>query len=766
WPYRDWVINAMNADLSFDQFTIEQLAGDLIPNATLQQKIATGFHRLTTCNVEAGVDPEENRVNQIVDRVNTTGTVWLGTTFECMQCHNHKYDPFTQREYYEIFAFFNNTPLEVKNSGNDITYEFFGPKMDLPLSKEKEAQAKLIKAEIIALENQLANLRKQLLIGFDEWRIALRAKQTAPEQWVPLTVISFQSKGGAKHQILRDQSVLLTGKNPDKDYYELVVETDLPQVNGFKFETLCHPSLPNNGPGRHLEGGRANFVVHEIVAKDLGQGGQPVKLIEPIADFSQKNFSVAGLVDGNPETGWAIAPKFGVDHWFSVLTETKIRNSKGKTTIQFSFDQHYGNGRNIGRLRVLALVGERRQGDLPKALRQLLEKPSVNAQQQAKLEEFYLAGRPEFSEISKRVGDARKKLKLITPTTTLVMVESEKRMTNVFKRGNFLDRGEAVTTGTPAALHSWEKKPGQNRLDFAKWIVDSNNPLTARVVVNRWWAEIFGQGIVVTGEDFGRQGEPPTHPKLLDWLAVELVESGWSKKALLKSIVMSSTYRQSSSVDRVNYLKDPKNRFLSRGPRFRMSAEAIRDHFLVVSGNFSSRMGGPPVYPPQPDGIWRHVGRNAPKYNTSKGTDRYRRGIYIFWRRSAPYPSFVNFDAPDRAACVVNRGITNTPLQALTLLNDQALSELHLSLAEKLQVSKLPLRDRLADVFTSCTMREPTAVEIGFLESLWNSRLQVYRQDPGKANAVVGNRPEAVSIAAWLSIVQVLFNLDESITKD
>lgn len=566
WPYRDWVIAAINADMPFDQFTIEQLAGDLLPNATVAQKIATGFHRLTTCNVEAGVDPEENRVNQIFDRINTTGTVWFGTTFECMQCHNHKYDPFTQREYYQMFAFFNQTPIEVKNSGNDIQYEFHGPAMDLPMT-QKEQQ-----------------LRQSIGI----------------------------------------------------------------ELERLKTEQQCRES-------------------HQAAAFEA---------------------------------------------WLKQEHDQSPPKQRQKLKVQF--------------------------------LRQI----------------------PEYREAEALIKQLQTQWESLQPKSTLVMIDSEQRETAVFKRGNFLDRGEMVQPGTPRILHHDEDNPLETRLDFARWVVDRENPLTARVVINRWWQEIFGRGIVATSEDFGTQGEPPSHPELLDYLAIEFMESGWSRKRLIKQIVLSRTYRQSSRFDEQKQETDPRNIYLARGPRFRMPAEMLRDHLLTVSGNLGSWMGGPPVYPPQPAGIWRHVGRNAPKYETSSGTDRFRRGIYVFWRRSAPYPSFVNFDAPDRASCVVQRPRTNTPLQALTLLNDEAFFELATEFARDLDARPGDLPDKIAEAFQACTMRQPDDREADSLTEFFNQRLEYYRSHPEKAEAVSGQKVRAAEQAAWINVVQILFNLDETISKD
>ena len=540
WPYRDWVINAMNADMPFDQFTIEQLAGDLLPNATVDQKIATGFHRLTTCNVEAGVDPEENRTNQIIDRVNTTGTVWLGTSIECMQCHEHKYDPFSQKEYYQLFAFFNNTPLEVE--GNGVTYNFTGPKMDLPLSAEQQAKRE-------KLQTQIADLNKQLNNTIDARKI-----------------------------------------------------------------------------------------------------------------------------------------------------------------------------------------------------------------DQAKWE--------------KQVAAAQKQLDAVKPTTTLVMIEQNKpRMTTVFKRGDFLNKGQHVKPNTPRVLHASTDEMAPNRLGFARWLMDTDNPLVGRVTINRWWAEMFGKGIVSTIEDFGTQGEAPTHPRVLDYLARQFADNGWSMKRVHHTIVTSAMYQQSSNLSDELRTRDPNNNLYARGPRFRLSAEIIRDNALAISGLFSPTMSGPPIYPPQPDGLWRHVGRNAPKYMTSTGNNRFRRGIYVVWQRSAPYPSFTNFDAPDRASCVVNRPRTNTATQALTLLNDPACIEMAGNFAARMAAdqSNLTIREKVQYGFRMAVSRAPNASEVEHLEEVYMREHERFRTSLNSAKQLLGtlSRPkiDASEHAAWLFIANILLNLDESITK-
>ncbi|WP_298866806.1 DUF1553 domain-containing protein [uncultured Gimesia sp.] len=599
WLYRDWVINSLNQDLPFDQFSIQQIAGDLLPQPTIDQKIATGFHRCTTCNVEAGVDPEENRVNQIFDRVNTTGLVWLGTTFECAQCHNHKYDPFSQQDYYQIFAFFNNTPLEVKQLGKSVTFDFTGANFSLPLkAKEKKTREELT-SQKVAVQKKMKTREKELQKGFPQWE--------------------------------------------------------------------------------------------ETMLAMLENSEESAKVPAPIQKI--------------------------------LRTKTKKRTDKQS-----------------------------------KQLTSLQQKQD-----------------PSYADLQKEQNRILKELKALEPDTTLVMVEMDQpRMNNIFKRGDFLNKGASVKPQTPDALHPLKTQGQPNRLSFAKWLVAKENPLVARVTVNRWWAQFFGHGIVATLEDFGSQGDAPTHPELLDWLAVDFMEHNWSMKHIHKTIVMSATYQQSSKVTPELLEADPYNQLYTRGPRLRLSAESIRDNALAISGLLSTKMGGPPVYPPQPKGLWRHVGRNAPKYLTSTSEDRYRRGVYVIWRRSAPYPSFTNFDAPDRGACVINRSRTNTPLQALTLLNDPAYIEIAIGLARRLATTEQPAnltdRDRVAYAFRLCLARKPKTEEVNHLTKVFQQELKYFQDHPQAAQKLISaeHRPEGVGasrMAAWLYIANILLNLDETITK-
>ncbi len=532
WAYRDWVIDAFNRDLPFDQFTIEQLAGDMLPGATLHQKIATGFHRNTMTNTEGGTDDEEFRVAAIVDRVNTTAEVWLGLTLACAQCHNHKFDPFSQKEYYQLFAFLNSTA----DPGRSVA-----------------------------------------------------------------------------------------------------------------------PSIPVSGDAFTLRRGLAQDEIAHFAAL-LNQPAFPLRA------------HILGPVQAR-------------------LAELRKDSAPGRAT------------------------------------------------------------------------------------TTLVLQELPKpRPTHLMIRGNHKKPGEAVSAAVPTKLHPLRQNMPANRLGFAKWLVDADNPLVGRVAMNRLWGRVFGKGLVETGEDFGLQGELPTHPELLDWLALELIEQKWSLKAMHRLIVTSATYRQSSRVTKEKHDRDPFNRLLARGPRFRLSAESVRDNALAISGLLERKFGGPSVFPYQPEGVWFNP-YSSDKWVTSAGGDQYRRGLYTFWRRTAPYAAFMAFDAPSREITCERRPRTNTPLQALATLNDRTFVQPAAALARRMMMAAQTERDRTLLGFRLCVARTPRDVEVELLLTLYRDNLAKYRAKPAAAKemAMSGlDLPQGMDVAelaAWTVVANVLLNLDETITK-
>lgn len=734
WGYRDWVVEALNADMPFDQFTIEQVAGDLLPDAKPSQIIATGFHRCTPTNVEAGTEPEESRINQVIDRVNTTGAVWLGTTLECAQCHNHKYDPISQRDYYSLLAYFNNTENETARTDAKVpgSIKFNG----VPFTMRADAQA----TQLAVLAAQMKELDARMAAHQEK---ASGATVTAVKgQRQTLRPSLLNSDAGADYEIQPDHSVLFSGEVPDGETCTL--EADLPagQITGILIEALTDPSLPGDGPGRGAKG-RPNFVLQQVEAAFLPAAKEPaqrLKFGQAFASFSQKNLPVDGLLEDNPKTGWAIGPMFSKPHWAALALNQPLQADAG-AKLSLKLVQHFGGGRIIGRLRVSAILGD---------VASCLPETYTETEATDKPADLALAAMRRQKNALQRQIDALK------PATTEVMKElPQPRMTAIFKRGVYTDPADPVTAGTPAIFDSQAKGP-PNRLTLAQWLVNRDNPLTARVTVNRWWNELFGRGLVATAEDFGIKGAAPTHPELLDWLAVEFMDRGWSMKALLKKIVTSATYRQSSSVyEGLSVARgaphpaaglDPDNALLWHGARQRMDAEMIRDNALSIAGLLDLRKGGAPIRPPQPDGLWAKVGGQQYKYEVSTGGEQHRRGLYVVLKRGAPYPSFANFDASARMACVVRRSRSNTPLQALTLLNDPVYVEATRAFAKRISAA-MPAADlntRLGHAVRLALAREAKPAELKVLHSLFDSQS---KSDP------------------WYAIAAALLNLDETITK-
>jgi hypothetical protein len=829
WPYRDWVINALNANIPFDEFTIEQIAGDLLPNATLDQKIATGFNRCTPINVEAGSDQEESRVNQILDRVNTVGTVWLGSTIQCCQCHNHKYDPFTQKDYYQLFAFFNNTPQESKfaNPNTTIALRFNGPYLKLPNAKV-EKQRDAVQKKIDAIKGEMESAHETLLAGQSDWEKKTAGQLGSLTQTHALDIAEFDADSNSPYEILADKSVLLRNDEnaaaPQNDTYTIKVHSKLTGITGFKVEALTDPSLSGNGPGRG-NSKRPNFVLteFEVTASSSGENAQPVKFGKTRASFEQKNFSARQAIDDDPKSGWGISPQFFKDHWAIFQTKSPVGSSAG-TTFIFTLKQNYGGGRMIGRIRLSAITGDPNSDGIPTDIAAILTTASNERtkKQRKRLENFYLGQQPQMKEMKTALAKLETELKNVKPPETLPMVEMDKpRESTIFVRGNFLTKGDVVQPDVPEVLPPIGDGV-RNRLTLARWLVSTNNPLTARVTVNRWWAEFFGQGIVTTPEDFGIKGDLPTHPELLDWLACEFMnpldreslkrdslnsENGtlhsdstirrindstvqrindstaqrfdastphaWDMKHIHRLIVMSATYRQSSRITPELRERDDQNKLYARGPRFRLDAEMIRDNALSAAGLLSLKMGGPPVRPYQPPGIWESkVGGVRVNYEISEGEDRYRRGVYTVWKRTSPYPSFITFDAPNRNTCTVRRPRSNTPLQALTLLNDPVYVEASVALAKRVLKEKpdASLEEKIRHAFELCLSRAPRESELKTLLQLYKEQLDASKNSSDAAKKLGGEfaKPEnvdAAEFAAWFSVASTLLNLDEMITK-
>ena len=942
WPWRDWVIKALNDGMPFDRFTIEQIAGDMLPNATQDQIIATGFHRNTMLNEEGGIDPLEFRFVALTDRMATTGKTWMGLTVQCAQCHTHKFDPIPHREYYQMMAYLNNADE---------------PEFDVrpPDYEKRRAEAG---QKIAALKAGLPNRFR-----LDERR------------WETPAAVTLTASSGQKPVRLDDGSWLFAAKSAETDTYTATLDTGFAEIEFIRLEVLPDAKLSKNGPGRS-DGG--NFVLNEFSVTaapqdDLGDV-QPVKISKAEAEFSQDKFEVSDAVDGDPKTGWAIAAggksdvqrtatftlaaplafergarltirleqNFGERHtigrlrlsvgaqivdpramevrrhealerkfdaWLDRESPTAVRwtilrpteatsnlplltvqedNSvfasgdqtksdtykvKFKTDIQgitairlealpddrlprhgpgrvyfegpfgdfaltdfrlfaggrrlaFSGASHSyaaggfaatnaiddnlqtgwaidgGQGRehaavfnladpladaseftlemlferhfcaDLGRFRVSVTADSRPAvaHGLPHDVEQILLIPaeSRTAAQRARLLDHYLTIAPEVSEARAEIDQLRKEISSFP--TTLVMTErppENPRRMFVHNRGEYLQPTEPVEPAVLSVLNPVGKDAPRTRLEFARWLVSPENPLTARVTVNRQWAAFFGRGIVRTVDDFGYQGEPPTHPELLDWLAVEFVREGWSLKKMHKLIVMSAAYQQSSLTTPELLAKDPSNTLLARGPRVRLEAELIRDSLLRESGLLTESVGGPSVFPPQPASVTTDGAYGPLTWKVSEGPDRYRRGLYTFSKRTAPYAMFNTFDGPTGDACIAQRDISNTPLQALTLLNDAVVIEAAQALGNRFAAQTGALEQRVESLFRRCLVRPPSSDERTLLTSFFKT--QEHRFEAKELDAAIfadKGEGDPNQRAAWTAMARALLNLDEAITKD
>ena len=796
WPYRDWVINALNADKPFDQFTVEQIAGDMLPGSTLDQKIATGFHRNTMLNEEGGIDPNEFRFHAMTDRVATTGATWLGLTLGCAQCHTHKFDPLTHREYFQLMAFMNNADE---------------PDIDLPQADAEEQQKKntALAAKLLAelpekwaakhapkpVENSEAQPQASspdstptpkpaLDEKFAEWLARERARTV---QWQPLRPASAKSNMPLL-TIEPDASVFRNGDISKSDTYELHFRDVPAGVTAIRLEALPDPRLPAHGPGMAFyEGPKGDFFVAEFT---LHADGQPVKFSGATESYSKNTFgstptTAALMLDGDPQTGWSTAGRMGERHT-AVLTlpsPAAAISSGGDWTVKLAMGRHYAC--SLGRFRISITTDARPAvaRDLPSETESLLALPDekLTAAQRVRLREEFLLSLPELKDEASRIRTLRKPVR---PPATLGFRErppENPRPTFIHNRGEYLQPTEPVTPGVPAFLNPIAGNAKPDRLALARWLVSPENPLTSRVIVNRQWAAFFGRGIVKTTEDFGYQGEVPTHPELLDWLAVEFVKQGWSLKKLHRLIVTSATYRQSSvlsaqksvlsipksgagdqkqgnasgvplSTEHWALSTDPDARLLSRFPRTRLDAEIIRDAALASGGLLVEKIGGPSVRPPQPEGVTEAAYGGG--WTPSTGPDRWRRSLYTFSKRTAPFALYNTFDGPTGEACIPRRDVSNTPLQALTLLNDIVFTEAAQSFGKILAGRNASDAEKLDEAFRRIVCRKPADDERATLLKFFQT--QRARLTDGKPSA---------DAAAWSALVRALFSLDEVVTK-
>jgi hypothetical protein len=665
-------------------------------------------------------------------------------------------------------------------------------------SPQRDARRTQMEDQLVAQRRQETLRRNELEAGLDRWAGALAAQLADAPRTHVLEVVDFESTGSTdSHRILADGSVLLVGDDPpDRDTYKVRVRTSVSGIRALRLDALTDDSLPGRGPGRG-DAQRPNFIVSSFRVSITAVEGRPaseVALRSAKADHSQPRWEVAEALDEDPKTGWGIGPRFGEPHWAVFETKETLDATGGKELL-IEIDQQYGRALCLGRFRLSAITGNPSQEAAPAELARLLKLSPErwSASDRRQLLEYRASRDAGLQKVRQETTRLRRAIEALASDTTLVMQElAQPRPTAVFVRGDYRSPGEPVRPGTPAVLHplrvgqaispdgaqgsqqsaSRDQGVPPNRLALAHWLVDAANPLVARVTVNRWWAEIFGQGIVPTVEDFGIKGEFPSHPELLDWLAVEFSQRGWSMKHVLRTIVLSATYRQSSRVTPALLAAGDRQELLARGSRLRMEAEMIRDNALAIAGLLNVKPGGPSIRPWQPEGTWTKVGGQAYEYVVSPGDEKYRRGIYVVLKRGAPYPSLVNFDASARLACTVKRSRTNTPLQALTLLNDPVYVEAALGLARRI-VTERPEAStdaRLEHAFRICTARRPSPAELQTLRKLFLEQREASRRDAQSARRLMGEVavPANVSLeefAAWYSVATTLLNLHETITK-
>jgi mono/diheme cytochrome c family protein len=758
YKYRDWVIEALNRDMGFDQFVIEQLAGDMLPNATVDQQIASGFHRNTMYNEEGGVDKDEAMFEVLVDRVNTTGTVFLATSIGCAQCHNHKYDPFTQKEYYQLMAFFNNGQKTPEEYG-DTSVKYREPELELP-TPDQAARRNALRKRIEEIEAKLKTQTAELDAEQAAWEQSLLA---AARDWRLLDPVELRSAGGSLLRKLEDRSILASGENPQQETYVIETPVDLKTLTGFRLETLPDPSLPRGGPGRDVYG---NFIVTSMRVEAGGNGEWRTIYFNRIVNDDGR---------GPSRQLWTIdasRDEKRLPRQLVLATRKPFElngASRLRVTIRMNSDLI---GQTIGRFR-LSATGVEDPSLIVKVqakLRPVLETPPAarTPQQKKQIADYFRGIAPSLKASRDELKELQSQLEKLNITTALVMKEASTDRPHDFirTRGAFSAKAGKVYADVPASLGPMPAGAPMNRLGLAQWLASRDNPLTARVAVNRIWEQYFGRGIVETSEDFGSQGAAPTHPELLDWLAVEFTSRNWSMKALHRLIVTSRAYRQTSKLTPEILQKDPYNKLISRGPRFRMEAEMIRDHSLAASGLLSRKIGGPSVFPYQPEGVW-DVPYSSDKWVESAGEDKYRRGLYTFVRRSALYPSMMNFDATSREFCTVRRIRTNTPLQALTTLNDPAFFEMAQALANRVHAEAgTNERTRIEYAFRLCTSRLPKPSEVDTLQGWLDQERRYFQEHSAEAFRLAPRAEDAARQAAWVMLANVLLNLDETLTKE
>jgi hypothetical protein len=889
WAYRDYVIKSFNDNKPFDEFTIEQIAGDLLPDATEEQKVATAFHRNTMTNSEGGTNDEEFRSVAVVDRVNTTMAVWMGTSMACAQCHTHKYDPITQEEYFKFYAILNNTE-DADRPDEAPVHRFF--------NRDQKKQRSGWEAEIATLEEKLKTPTPELESAFKEWVDAFPRN------------VEWQSRKPAKgtHQrdentVVSEEGVVSVDDGPAAETYTLDLPLDEKAITALRLELAAGEAASEKAlitrvaatvvPPKATVGGR--YVRIEIPGKDKFLSLAEVQIfsgkenIAPTGEATQSStaldapakLAIDGKTDGNFDANSTTHTEKSENPWWeidlkavheisrivtwnrtdnglqsrlsdfrisildeqrAVVWEKQVKEAPnpslaltvdGTRAVKFAGAYASSTAASRDAAQILSEKADSKKGwapdeagrtggaslmmltdkaivassgsklvltieqgaprgaglhrkftvatadhaDLPKyagnpgSVLAVLNAKSRNDEQRDQLLKHYLRQvAPGLKAERDQVAQLQKKLDEMKPNTVPVLralAGDKQRKTRMQLRGNYLDLGKEVEEGVPAAFLTGNTKEPRDRMALAKWLVSEENPLTSRVVANRFWEQIFGVGLVRTSEEFGAQGELPSHPELLDWLATELMAQKWDVKRFLKLLVTSAAYRQSSKVTPEMAERDPENRLLARGPRFRMSAETIRDQALYLGGLLSQKMYGPSVKPLRPASGLNAAFGSSVDWKTSDGEDRFRRGLYTEWRRTSPYPSMVTFDAPNREVCTIRRNRTNTPLQALVTLNDPVYVEAAQGLAVRLMRERGSVGERIRHGFELCLTRPPSEKEVHRLSELFGEAMAEFAKAPeDKAKKIApANATEPVELAAWTTVANVLLNLDETLMK-
>ncbi len=935
WPYRDWVIKALNEDMPFDRFTIEQIAGDLLPGATADQRIATGFHRNTMLNEEGGIDPLEYRFKAMVDRVATTGATWLGLTLQCCQCHTHKYDPIPHREYYSMMAFLDNAdeptlelpspdqergaaariakadelvaalplkwpvhdssmvwstpvpavttePTEATRALDDSSVLFTAPgppastaTLQFPGLKGKFTQLRIealtddslpgkgpgrtphgnfvlselevrVGGQLVKLTQPTANVEQPgypitaAIDGKNDtgWAVQVPGQDIHGNKSATFTIETpFDANGdttvivrqqhGTLHTLGRmkvsfgaaapstgdpeslrkeslakafstwldqqksltanwqvvtpvkatsnlplltiqpDSTVFVSGDITKADTYQVDLGKPPEAVTAIRLEALPDPRLPARGPGMaYYEGPQGDFLLGEF---QLTADGQPVKIAKASQSYAKNHFGsqaeASFAIDGNPETGWSCAEGQGRAHEAVFQLEKPLTASSLNLTMMFG--RHYACSLGKFRISLTTQSGEVVASQVSSDVQPLIHKPDrTEAETQLLMNEFLLNA-PELVASRKEIDELRRPQSFLTSLVLQERPAENPRRTFIHNRGEWTQPTEPVEPAVLSILNPLPNGAPKNRLGFARWLVSRENPLTARVVVNRAWATFFGRGIVKTQEDFGFQSSPPSHPQLLDWLAIRFMDDGWSFKKLHRLIVTSQTYKQSSSSTSAGEEKDPENILLWRGPRLRLDAEEVRDSALRSAGILSNKMLGPSVFPPQPASVTTEGTYGALAWNTSTGEDRYRRSLYTFAKRTAPFAFANTFDAPTGEACIVRRDKSNTPLQALSLLNDVTIIEAAQALGKHLVETPGTPEQLATEAFVRCFSRPPAPEELAEVIAFYQKQQQRFTAAPESAKALAGSGPAEtiVTRATWTAVARALMNMDEFVTK-